>query len=83
MKYMAWPLLNPPRKTAYTELYAGLSPDITMKFNGCYIFPWGRIARDTDINKDLLVSMRSEQEGGNGRAREFWEFCEEKTRDYS
>ncbi|KAI1407944.1 NAD(P)-binding protein [Hypoxylon sp. FL1857] len=82
MKYLAWPLLNPPRKTAYTELYAGLSKDITMQKNGCYIYPWGRIAQDKELNKDLVVSMKSEQEGGNGKARGSWEFCEDKTRDY-
>ncbi|KAI1139410.1 NAD(P)-binding protein [Hypoxylon sp. FL0543] len=82
MKYLSYPLLNPPKKTAYTELYAGLSPDITIQQNGCYIFPWGRIARDTDIDKSLLESMKSKQDGGNGRAKEFWEYCEDKTRDY-
>ncbi|KAK3943808.1 short-chain dehydrogenase [Diplogelasinospora grovesii] len=32
---------------AYTELYAGLSPELTMeKHNGVYVIPWGRIHPD-------------------------------------
>lgn len=82
MKWLALPLLHPPKKTAYTELYAGLSPDITMETNGCYVHPFGRIAPETDMPKGLLVAMKPEDDGGSGRAREFWEFCEDKTRDY-
>lgn len=82
MRCLAWPLLYPPRKTAYTELYAGLSPDITLERNGCYVYPFGRIARETEMGADLLVATKAEEDGGNGKAREFWEFCEEKTRDY-
>ncbi|KAI6082215.1 NAD(P)-binding protein [Hypoxylon rubiginosum] len=82
MKYLAYPLLHHPRKNAHTELYAGLSPDITIEKNGCYVVPFGRIAQDADIDKDRLVAMKAEEDGGSGKAREFWEFCEEKTRDY-
>ncbi|KAI1771522.1 NAD(P)-binding protein [Hypoxylon cercidicola] len=82
MKYLAYPLLNSARKTAYTELYAGLSSDITMEKNGCYVHPFGRIAHETDINKDRLEATRTEEDGGSGKAKQFWEFCEEKTRDY-
>lgn len=27
----------------YTELYAGLSSDLTLEKNGVYVIPWGRI----------------------------------------
>lgn len=79
---LSYPLLHPPRKTAYTELHAGLSRDITMKNNGCYVHPFGRITRETDIDKDRLVASKAEEDGGSRKAREFWEFCEEKVRDY-
>ncbi|TFK75604.1 NAD(P)-binding protein [Pluteus cervinus] len=80
VRYLAWPLLHTPVLAAYTELYAGLSEDITVEKNGCYVIPWGRIA--TNVRKDLLDAMKPEEEGGSGRAKEFWEFCMEKTRDY-
>ncbi|XXH01250.1 hypothetical protein Hte_007604 [Hypoxylon texense] len=82
MKYLAYPLLYWPEKTAYTELYAGLSQDITMEKNGCYVHPFGRIAQEADINEDRLVASKAEEDGGSGKAREFWEFCEEKVQDY-
>jgi len=80
MKYVAWPLLYTAEKASNTELYAGLSSDITVEKNGCYIVPWGRIAQS--IRKDLLDATKEVENGGTGRAKEFWEFCEEKTRDY-
>lgn len=82
MKYLALPLLHPPKKTAYTELYAGLSHDITMENNGCYVHPFGRIAHEKDVPKGLVTAMKAESDGGSGKAREIWEFCEEVTRDY-
>jgi hypothetical protein len=34
MKYMAYPLLYAPKVGAYTELWAGLSPDLKIEDNG-------------------------------------------------
>ncbi|KAI1134413.1 short-chain dehydrogenase [Hypoxylon sp. FL0543] len=82
VKYLAWPLMYPPKLPAHTELYAGLSKDITMELNGCYVVPFGRIADKKNIRKDLLNAFKTKEEGGSGKATEFWEFCEEKTRDY-
>ncbi|KUI56181.1 hypothetical protein VP1G_03511 [Cytospora mali] len=81
ISYLAWPLLHDPKFAAYTQLYAGLSKDIGVGNNGCYIVPWGRIT--TGLREDLVVATRLEGDGGSGRAKEFWEFCEEKTRAYS
>lgn len=81
MKMMAWPLLYEPRFTAYTELYAGLSSDITLENNGCYVIPWGRI--HDSLREDLLLAAHPTAEGGQGKAAELWEFCEQKTRAYS
>jgi hypothetical protein len=44
------------------------------------VVPWGIIAKD--VRKDLVDAMESEENGGSGRAREFWDFCHEKTKDY-
>ncbi|KAI1213964.1 short-chain dehydrogenase [Annulohypoxylon truncatum] len=80
--FWAYLLMCWPRTAAYTELYAGLSPDIGLRNNGCYVVPFGRLAREQDQREDLLRALRAEEEGGSGRAREFWEYCVAKTRDY-
>lgn len=80
MNYLAYPLLYKASLAAHTELYAGLSKDITLERNGCYIVPFGSIY--SNMRTDLLEAMKSEVDRGSGRAAEFWEFCAEITRDY-
>ncbi|KAI2617576.1 NAD(P)-binding protein [Hypomontagnella submonticulosa] len=81
LKYLAWPLMHKVELAALTPLYAGLSGDITMEKNGCYVLPWGRISQG--LKASLGDAMRTEEDGGTGRASEFWEFCEEKTQPYA
>ncbi|PWY88004.1 NAD(P)-binding protein [Aspergillus sclerotioniger CBS 115572] len=80
MKILSWPLLHSPVLAAHTVLYAGLSPDLNLENNGAYVIPWGRIHQEVAPN--LLNAMKTQEESGTGRAKEFWEFCEERTRDY-
>ncbi|KAJ4409224.1 hypothetical protein N0V82_009497 [Gnomoniopsis sp. IMI 355080] len=80
MRYVAWPLLHTPKLAAYTQLYCGLSDDITVEETGCYVIPWGRIHRQ--LRKDLVEASKTEEDGGSGRAKEFWEFCDERTRPF-
>lgn len=80
LTYLAWPLLYKPELGANTALYAGLSKDITLEENGCYVIPWGRISQS--VRQDLLDAMKLEDDGGSGTAKLFWDFCDEKTRDY-
>ncbi|RAK96171.1 NAD(P)-binding protein [Aspergillus ibericus CBS 121593] len=80
MKILSWPLLHSPSLAAHTVLYAGLSPDLGLENNGAYVIPWGRIHQTVAPN--LLNAMKTQEDGGTGRAKEFWEFCEERTRDY-
>ncbi|OTB09732.1 hypothetical protein K445DRAFT_323683 [Daldinia sp. EC12] len=80
--FFAWPLLYAPKKTAYTELYAGLSDDISLDTNGCYVVPFGRIANEKDIRRDLLDALKPKEHGGSGKAKEFYNYCEDKVRDY-
>ncbi|EXJ86643.1 hypothetical protein A1O3_03596 [Capronia epimyces CBS 606.96] len=62
-------LLYPTVYGAYTELFAGLSPDLTLKSDqGAYIVPWGR--KDNRLRKDLLVEAASE--GGNAKKLVDW-----------
>ena len=72
-------MLHEPKYAAYTELYAGLSPEITFKHNGAYIIPWGRIRSDADCpRKDIIKAMTPEDEGGLGYSQKLWEWCEKQ-----
>jgi NAD(P)-dependent dehydrogenase (short-subunit alcohol dehydrogenase family) len=71
--------LHEPVFGAYTELFAGLSPELKMEHNGTYVIPWGRRRPDSEITrKDILKAMAPESEGGLGHAKKFWEWCEEQ-----
>lgn len=80
-RWVAWlsaPLLYHPKMGAYTELYAGLSPDLGMEDGGGYVVPWGR--RHPGPRDDLLAALRAEGDmGGTGQASMFVEFCEKQT----
>ncbi|KAL7927252.1 NAD(P)-binding protein [Trichoderma austrokoningii] len=80
LKYLAYPLLYKPEFAALTELYAGLSPDIGIQNNGCYVIPWGKISNS--LRRDLINAAKTAEEGGSGKAQEFWELCAEKTKAY-
>ncbi|KAI1207927.1 uncharacterized protein F4807DRAFT_433757 [Annulohypoxylon truncatum] len=68
---------------AYTEAYGGLSPSITLKDNGIYIMPWGRVRYDHDTpRQDIIKAMNSEEEGGLGYGRKLWDWCEAKWKPY-
>lgn len=69
-------ILHPPKMGAYTELFAGLSPAITVEKNGAFIIPWGRI-HEWYPRKDIRNAMKTEGEGGSGVAKSFWEWCEQ------
>ncbi|KAL3478676.1 hypothetical protein BJX99DRAFT_103288 [Aspergillus californicus] len=79
-KTFSFPVRRRPRMAALTELYSGLSPDINLENNGCYVIPWGRI--HTTVAPHLTNAMRTKEAGGTGKAKQFWEFCEDKTKDY-
>ncbi|KAF7563713.1 hypothetical protein G7046_g416 [Stylonectria norvegica] len=72
--------MHEPKMGAYTELWAGLSPDVKLEDGGRFAIPWGRW--HPSPKKELLQSMKSREEGGTGLATEFWEWCEIQTRDH-
>ncbi|KAE8555699.1 hypothetical protein EYB25_000397 [Talaromyces marneffei] len=74
------PLLHHSRKGAYTELWAGLSPELKIEDNGKYIMPWGRI--HPNPRRDLLDTMKTKEDGGNGVAAAFIEFADEQIADF-
>ncbi|OAQ92093.1 short-chain dehydrogenase protein [Purpureocillium lilacinum] len=72
-------LLYPPIYGAYTNLFAGFSPEVTADKSGSYIAPWGQLWR---VSKDMLDAAKTTAEGGTGVAREFWQWCEEQVESY-
>ncbi|KAF4980423.1 hypothetical protein FDECE_17884 [Fusarium decemcellulare] len=72
-------MLYPPLYGAYTELFAGLSPGVTMEKTGSWIIPWGRFAAPRE---DLERGARPTSEGGTGMAQKWVAWLEEQTRQY-
>ncbi|KAH0019772.1 hypothetical protein KCU78_g6677, partial [Aureobasidium melanogenum] len=65
---------------AYTEIYSGLSPDITFEKFSDWVVPWGRLHPP---RTDLLEATEPVSEGGNGHAKTFWEWTEEQIKDFT
>ncbi|PBP20992.1 short chain dehydrogenase reductase [Diplocarpon rosae] len=61
-----------------TELYAGLSTDITTGNNGSFVEPWGRLC----VSKDNEMGAVPKDEGGTGTGLEFWEWTEAEAAKY-
>jgi len=80
MKYATLPLLHNPKLGAYTELWAGLSVNLTMEHVGAYVIPWGRL--HPSPRQDLLNALQSKQSGGTGVALEFYEWCKYEVSKY-
>ncbi|KAI9656125.1 MAG: hypothetical protein M1831_004696 [Alyxoria varia] len=80
MQICVQPLLHPAKQGAYTELWAGLSPEVTMERSGAYIIPWGRF--HPGLREGLVKGLGTEEEGGTGQAVAFRDWCENKTVDY-
>lgn len=75
------PFLYDAKHGAFTELWAGISPEITVKDNGRYAIPWGRW--HDNPRSDILQSLQSRDEGGAGHADDVWEWCEEQTQKFT
>lgn len=80
VRIMVRPLFYPAKMGAYTNLWAGLSPEISVEDGGRYIIPWGRWQRYP--RKDILDGLKSKEEGGTGEGGEFWKWCEERVRQF-
>jgi NAD(P)-dependent dehydrogenase (short-subunit alcohol dehydrogenase family) len=78
-QFLKWFVLHESINGAYTELYAGLSPEVSIDRSGGWVVPWGRFMNP---RADLLEAKRTKDEGGSGIAREFWEWNEEQIRPY-
>ncbi|KAB8290822.1 hypothetical protein EYC80_008459 [Monilinia laxa] len=71
MYYAAYQILHKAKMGAPTELFAGFSTDISMEQKAGYVSPWGRVHEAP--RKDLLAPLKTVKEGGNDRAKEFWD----------
>ncbi|KAK2774322.1 hypothetical protein FQN53_003676 [Emmonsiellopsis sp. PD_33] len=69
----------PPLFGAYTELFAGLSPEVTIERSGHWIVPWNRFL---PMRQDLADATKTEAEGGNGTGLKFWEWTEKQVKPY-
>lgn len=75
---ISW-LVYPAVNGAYTEFFAGLSPEVATLKQGDWVIPFGRT---TELRKDLAETVKTEEEGGSGRAKAFWEWTEEQIKNY-
>jgi len=64
---------------AYSELYAGFSPDVTAKENGGHLTAWGRKAY---LPKVIQDGLKSKSEGGTGAADQFFEYCDREVKSF-
>ncbi|KAM0522498.1 hypothetical protein ACHAPE_002088 [Trichoderma viride] len=78
--YSMLPTLHDPIYGAYSELFAGLSPDVKPEHSGQYVMPWGRFGPTRpDIDKSL-----SPQDGEDvSKAGKFFEYCENQTESFA
>jgi retinol dehydrogenase-12 len=67
-------LLYDTRYGALTELFAGLSKDITIEKNGSYIIPWGRFGQSA---KKVRDGMDNRDTG-----KKLWDLLEKETEPY-
>ncbi|CAG8958340.1 hypothetical protein HYFRA_00011016 [Hymenoscyphus fraxineus] len=72
-------ILKEPVFGAYTELYGGLSSDITMENNGTFAVPWGKMQRP---RADISLACKSIDESGTGLAKQFWDWTEKEVEAY-
>ncbi|EOO01358.1 putative short-chain dehydrogenase protein [Phaeoacremonium minimum UCRPA7] len=79
LRFIAGLVVYPVVNGAYTELFAGLSPEITMEKTGSWIIPFGRFY---PLRPDLEKATKLEAEGGTGGNYKFWEWNEDQVKSY-
>jgi hypothetical protein len=73
-------IFYPPKMGAHTELYAALSPDLTMDNNGAYVYPFGRIGGLKALEN--AVQPFGATVPNAGKAGLFWAWSEKMIRPY-
>ncbi|KAJ4865426.1 short chain dehydrogenase domain-containing protein [Trichoderma breve] len=72
-------ILFPAINGAYSELFCGLSPDVTAEKSGSYAIPWGRLAK---IREDIEKGSKSTKEGGTGMGKVWYDWCLEQVEPF-
>lgn len=70
---------KPPVYGAYSELYAGFSPEVKMEHNGGHTMAWGRLANLPD---EVTKGLKSKSEGGTGVAQMFFDYCDREIKNF-
>ncbi|KAL2674081.1 hypothetical protein Neosp_012527 [[Neocosmospora] mangrovei] len=73
-------VLFPTIYGAYTNIFAGFSPEVTLERSGQFVAPWGRMWHAT---KDMVAGSKTRAEGGTGIAKEFWEWSEAQIKQHT
>lgn len=79
-KLLTGPANYPIFNGAYTQLWAGLSSEVTADKAGTYVAPFGRFY---EPRSDLEAATKSEAEGGSGTFKNFWDWSEEQVKKYT
>lgn len=72
-KWISGWINHPAEMGAWTELYAGWSPEVTPEMNGQYFIPWGRVGK---YNANLEKAI------ANGKGDKLWDVCEAIVEEY-
>lgn len=80
--YVLWPILREPIYGANTYLWMAFSDAVTLEDSvaGRYAICDGRW--HPGQREDILLALRSTEEGGSNRASEYFDWCEEYIRDF-
>ncbi|KAL9625194.1 MAG: hypothetical protein Q9160_000596 [Pyrenula sp. 1 TL-2023] len=73
-------ILSQPIDGAHTNLWAAFSETVTISDGGRYIIPWGRW--HPGQREDIVLGLKGKEDGGTGRAIEFWDWCEEQAKPF-
>ncbi|KAG6357821.1 hypothetical protein INS49_013700 [Diaporthe citri] len=73
MQTMMGIIFKPTKFGAYTELFAGFSPEVTVEKNGSFLIPWGRFS---SLRDDIAAGTRPKGQDGTGLSKKFWDYCE-------
>ncbi|KAI3334436.1 hypothetical protein F4824DRAFT_501951 [Ustulina deusta] len=79
IKLLTYPVNYPAVNGAYTQLWAGLSLDLSLDKSGSFVAPFGRFY---PMRSDLEAATKLESEGGNGSTQKFWDWSEEQLKPF-
>ncbi|KAI1099757.1 NAD(P)-binding protein [Jackrogersella minutella] len=82
-RFMTWFLRTflffPSIYGAYTCLFAGISPQVTLEKSGSHIAPWGKL---WNVSTEMVTASKAKSEGGTGAAKEFWDWTDVQVKKF-